>query len=256
MSMQSILGVIIQACMAGIIFAKFTVPRARAETIVFSKNAVITLRNGALYLLCRVSDLRKSSLLEAHVRMVCIKKEITEEGEAIYYQQSDLECGSESDGTNDRVLILWPTTIAHKIDEDSPFYEMGPRDLLTSQFEIVVTLEGVTEETGNTIQVRTSYLPNEILWGHRFNNNIISYDKKAGTHIVNHNVINHTSTDDTPRISAKQHDRRRSGLASNRHSSGVSITSDSRSDDSPHKKISILNSGASASYKVDPLPRK
>ncbi|CAB4058528.1 KCNJN [Lepeophtheirus salmonis] len=49
MSLQSILGVIIQACMAGIIFAKFTVPTARQETIVFSKNAVITLRNGHLF---------------------------------------------------------------------------------------------------------------------------------------------------------------------------------------------------------------
>jgi hypothetical protein len=36
--------------MAGIIFAKFTVPRNRGETIVFSKNAVITMRNGALYM--------------------------------------------------------------------------------------------------------------------------------------------------------------------------------------------------------------
>lgn len=245
MSLQSILGVIIQACMAGIIFAKFTVPRARGETIVYSKNAVITKRNGALYLLCRVSDLRKSSLLEAHVRMVCIKKEITEEGEVIPYQQSDLECGSESDGTNDRVLILWPTTIAHKIDEESPFWEMGPRDLLGSHFEVIVTLEGVTEETGNTIQVRTSYLPNEILWGHHFDNNILNFDKKISSWVVAHYIINKTETNDTPRISAKQLDRRKRS-SSNRHSSaGVSVTSDSRSEESPnkHRTISILSSG-------------
>ena len=30
---------------------------------------------------------------------------------------------------------------------------MNPRDILSSQFEVLVTLEGVTEETGNTIQV-------------------------------------------------------------------------------------------------------
>ena len=57
------------------------------------------------------------------------------------------------DGENDRVLILWPVTIAHKIDEDSPLYDMNPRDILSSQFEVIITLEGVTEETGNTIQV-------------------------------------------------------------------------------------------------------
>jgi hypothetical protein len=47
--------------------------------------------------------------------MVLIQKEITEEGEIIPWQQSDLECGSESDGTNDRVLMLWPVTLAHKV---------------------------------------------------------------------------------------------------------------------------------------------
>ena len=127
MCIQSIVGVIIQACMAGIIFAKFTVPRARGETIVFSKNAVITMRNGALYLLSRISDLRRYSLLEAHVRMVIIKKETTSEGESVPFQQEDLECGSHMDGTNERVVVMWPMTIAHKINEDSPLFEIGPR---------------------------------------------------------------------------------------------------------------------------------
>ena len=47
-----------QACMAGIVFAKFTKPTGRAETLMFSKNALITLRNGSLYLLVRLSDIR------------------------------------------------------------------------------------------------------------------------------------------------------------------------------------------------------
>ena len=102
----------------------------------------------------RVCDLRKSSLLEAHVRMVIIKKETTDEGESVPYQMSDLTVSTEMEGENDRLLILWPVTIAHKIDEDSPLYDMNPRDILSSQFEVIVTLEGVTEETGNTIQVQ------------------------------------------------------------------------------------------------------
>ena len=162
MSTQSIIGVIIQACMAGIIFAKFTVPRKRGVSVVFSKNAVITMRNGALYLICRVCDMRKSALLEAHVRMVIIRKEVTEEGETIPYQLSDLDVTTEVDGENDRVLILWPVTIAHKIDEDSPLYDMNPRDILSSQFEVILTLEGVTEETGNTIQVMYDYDDDEL----------------------------------------------------------------------------------------------
>ena len=34
-------------------------------------------------------------------RMVTIKKVVTEEGESIPYQTSDLECGTEADGSND-----------------------------------------------------------------------------------------------------------------------------------------------------------
>lgn len=231
MSTQSIMGVIIQACMAGIIFAKFTVPRKRGQTLVFSKNAVITQRNGALYLICRVCDLRKSSLLEAHVRMVIIKKEVTDEGETIPYQLSDLDVTTEIDGENDRVLILWPVTIAHKIDQDSPLYDMNPRDILSSQFEVVLTLEGVTEETGNTIQVRTSYLPNEILWGHQFDHNVVVYDKKMGSYQIFHSRVNKTITDDTPRLSARQLDMR-----SKRNSSGLSNSSTTTENNSPSKK--------------------
>ena len=41
-----------------------------------------------------------------------------------------------------------------QIEEESPFFEMTPQSLLSSQFEIVVVMEGVTEETGNTVQAR------------------------------------------------------------------------------------------------------
>ena len=75
--MQCIVGVIVNAAMAGIIFSKFTIPVYRAETILFSKNAAITMRNGSLFLLCRVVDLRTTSLLEANVRMVYVQDEAT-----------------------------------------------------------------------------------------------------------------------------------------------------------------------------------
>ena len=37
-------------------------------------------------------------------------------------------------------------------------------------FQVIVILEGMVEATGMTTQARASYLPNEILWGHRFRN--------------------------------------------------------------------------------------
>ncbi len=129
------------------------------------------------------------------------------------------------------MLILWPVTVSHKIDEDSPFYEMGPREMLGAQFEIVVTLEGVTEETGNTVQARTSYLPNEILWGHHFENEGVVYDKKANIYSVQHSVINKTVVDLTPRCSAKQLAHRREKRTSS------AMTTSSSEEISPRQEL-------------------
>ena len=67
--------------MTGIVFAKFTKPTHRAKTILFSNNALITMRNGAFYMLCRVADLRPTHLIESHISGYVVRKETTEEGE-------------------------------------------------------------------------------------------------------------------------------------------------------------------------------
>ena len=47
-----------------------------------------------------------------------------------------------------------------RIDSSSPLYKLAPRDITPSaQFEVIVSLEGTTPETGATIQTRTSYSP-------------------------------------------------------------------------------------------------
>ena len=48
-------------------------------------------------------------------RMIVIQKVVTDEGEEIPFQLTDLECGTEVDGENDRVFLLWPVTIGHKV---------------------------------------------------------------------------------------------------------------------------------------------
>ena len=50
--------------------------------------------------------------------------------------------------------MLWPVTVAHRIDSSSPFYDMGPREILASKFELVVTCEGINETNGNSVQVK------------------------------------------------------------------------------------------------------
>ncbi|XP_077266725.1 ATP-sensitive inward rectifier potassium channel 12-like isoform X3 [Temnothorax americanus] len=201
---QSMTGVILQAFMVGIVFAKLSRPKKRTQTLLFSRNAVICQRDGQLCLMFRVGDMRKSHIIEAHVRAQMIKRKVTKEGELLPFFQTELKVGD--DGEEDKIFFIWPTTIVHKIDRYSPLYKVSASDMLRERFEIVVILEGVIESTGMTTQARSSYLPSEILWGHRFQP-IITFRKETGEYEVNYSLFNNTYEVDTPLCSAADLDR-------------------------------------------------
>ncbi|XP_026021462.1 ATP-sensitive inward rectifier potassium channel 12 [Astatotilapia calliptera] len=163
---QSIVGCIIDSFMIGTIMAKMARPKKRNQTLMFSKNAVIALRDGKLCLMWRVGNLRKSHIVEAHVRAQLIRSYVTAEGEFIPLEQMDLNVGYD-EGT-DRLFLVSPLVIVHEIDKDSPLYTLSRADLEADDFEVVVILEGMVEATAMTTQFRSSYLSREIFWGHRF----------------------------------------------------------------------------------------
>uniref|UniRef100_A0A034VTG3 ATP-sensitive inward rectifier potassium channel 12 n=1 Tax=Bactrocera dorsalis TaxID=27457 RepID=A0A034VTG3_BACDO len=212
MCLQCILGVFIQAFMVGIVFAKLSRPKKRAQTLLFSRNAVICHRDGVPCLMFRVGDMRKSHIIEAHVRAQIIRKKITKEGEILPFYQQELTVGA--DGGEDRLMFIWPTTIVHKIDRNSPLYMLSASDMLKERFEVVCMLEGVIESTGMTTQARSSYLPSEILWGHRFVN-VVSFRKETGEYEVDYTLFNNTYDVDTPLCSARQLDDVKAEYAKN-----------------------------------------
>ncbi|XP_078450569.1 ATP-sensitive inward rectifier potassium channel 12-like [Lampetra fluviatilis] len=164
--LQSIVGCIIDAFMIGAIMAKMARPKKRAQTLLFSHNAVIAMRDGKLCLMWRVGNLRKSHIVEAHVRAQLIKPRITEEGEYIPLDQIDINVGF--DKGLDRIFLVSPITIVHQIDLESPLYGISKQELDIADFEVIVILEGMVEATAMTTQARSSYLSSEVLWGHRF----------------------------------------------------------------------------------------
>lgn len=163
---QSIFGCIIDAFIIGAVMTKMAKPKKRNETLVFSYYATIAMRDAKLCLMWRVGNLRKSHLVEAHVRAHLLKSRTTAEGEFIPLDQIDIDVGFDTG--IDRIFLVSPITIVHEIDEDSPFYDLGKQELESSELEIIVILEGMVEATSMTTQCRSSYVTSEILWGHRF----------------------------------------------------------------------------------------
>lgn len=66
---QNIMGLIINAVMLGCVFMKTAQANRRAETLIFSRNAVIATRNGRPTFMFRVGDLRKSMIISATVQL-------------------------------------------------------------------------------------------------------------------------------------------------------------------------------------------
>ncbi|XP_026317472.1 G protein-activated inward rectifier potassium channel 3-like isoform X2 [Hyposmocoma kahamanoa] len=203
MCLQSIVGVMIQAFMVGIVFAKMTRPKHRTQTLLFSKYAVVCQRDSELCLMFRVGDLRKSHIIGACVRAQLIRSRTTKEGELLSHYQTELQLNA--DGCDSNLFFIWPITMVHRINAESPFYGISAADVLQERFEIVVVLEGTIESTGQTTQARSSYTNSEIMWGHRFVP-LVTYNRERQGYEVDYSKFEETTQVDTPLCSAKELD--------------------------------------------------
>lgn len=199
MGFQNLFGVMLESYVGGIVVGKLCRARHRNNTLLFSTNAVVCKRNGEICLMFRIGDMGKSHITEAGVRAVLIKSKTTKEGETINYYQRELTISADDCGGSP--FFIWPLTVVHKIDEDSPFYNMSPSEMQEGNFEIVVILEGTAESTGQTIQARTSFLSTEILWGFRFEP-AIAYSKDLRGYEVDYDKFDAMVTMETPLCSA------------------------------------------------------
>ncbi|KAL3856939.1 hypothetical protein ACJMK2_011741 [Sinanodonta woodiana] len=157
---------LLESFLLGFIFVKFAQPTRRRNTLKFSKHACITQEDGNLVLQIRVGDMRQSHLLDATVHGVMVNRLVTDEGFLYPLYASNVKF--QADAMNDKLVLMWPVIMRHTITKDSPFWGVKPADLSNEKYELIVYVEGTLETTGEFCQARTSYMPKEILWGHRF----------------------------------------------------------------------------------------
>lgn len=86
--------------------------------------------------------------------------------------------------------------------------KLSPKAILVYRIAKIFFSEGVIESTGMTTQARSSYLPSEILWGHRFQS-LVTFKKETGEYEVDYAIFHKTMEVDTPLCSASQLDEHR-----------------------------------------------
>ncbi|XP_029973991.1 ATP-sensitive inward rectifier potassium channel 15-like [Salarias fasciatus] len=155
----------------GAFLVKLVRPKKRAETIKlaglkFSQSAVVCWRRGQLCLMLRVANMRKSLLIQSQLTGKLFQSNVTEEGEKTQIHQSSVDFHMDSSG--ECPFLILPLTFYHVLDERSPLSGLTAENLLSRAFELLVTLNATMESTAATCQSRTSYVPQELLWGYEF----------------------------------------------------------------------------------------
>ncbi|XP_041812380.1 inward rectifier potassium channel 16-like [Chelmon rostratus] len=199
LTVQSIFSCLLDTIIIGIVVAKMASARKRAQTVGFSRCAVVNQRDGVLCLSWRLGDLRGNHILDgvAKAQLVCYVKQPLG---SILVSYQDLEI------QNRDVVLATPATIIHKLEPGSPLYSLGPDDLLEDTFELVVSFTYTGDSTGMLHQTRTSYTPADIHWGQRFQD-MLKVGKKR--YKVNYALFNETTWVSVPQLSAEEFDRGR-----------------------------------------------
>lgn len=130
-TMQACCGLLIDACLIGLLFARLSRPQTRASTVVFSNHAVLRRIRGEYYLMFQVGELRKHQLLEAHVRCYAIRHhrslptpEVSEicdvPLETTPFQTHSMRLQHPDDELGSNLLLVLPQIVVHRIDAWSP----------------------------------------------------------------------------------------------------------------------------------------
>ncbi|KAJ7995455.1 hypothetical protein DPEC_G00244740 [Dallia pectoralis] len=173
---QAIFGALIECLMCGAVLAKISLPKKRAKTITFSDEAVICQKKDFLCLMFRVANLRKTLMIGSQIYGKLFRTTVKPDGETIIMDQINIDF--LVDAGKDSLFFVCPLTLYHVIDKASPFFDMTKDTLRQQEFELVVFMDSRAESTSHTCQVRTSFIPQEILWGYSFQP-IISRDKEG-----------------------------------------------------------------------------
>ncbi|XP_017280906.1 inward rectifier potassium channel 16 [Kryptolebias marmoratus] len=196
-TIQDVISCLLDTFVIGIVVAKMASARKRAQTVGFSRCAVVNLRNGVLCLSWRLGDFRGNHILEGVARAQLVRYTKQPLGSIVMsYQDLDIQ--------NRDIVLATPSTIIHKLEPGSPLYSLGPDDLPEENFELVVSFTYTGDSTGILHQTRTSYTPADIRWGQRFQN-MLRVGKKR--YKVNYALFNETNWASVPMLSAEAHDR-------------------------------------------------
>jgi inward rectifier potassium channel len=172
-TVENFVGVLLLATMTGLVFARFSRPRAR---IIFARYPVVTSHNGVPTLMFRLANARSNFISEATAKLWSIGATVSEEGRRMVGFEQLRLIKSE----NPTFALSW--TLFHPIDGQSPLFGMDKETLAMSGMNFGVIIVGFDETSGQTLHARDVFAAQDVRWGHEYSD-IIWVDEQGLRHI-------------------------------------------------------------------------
>jgi inward rectifier potassium channel len=147
------------AVMTGLVFARFSRPKAR---FIFARHAVVASHMGRPTLMVRVANARHNTISGATARLWLIRAETTPEGLTLRrYYELVLD-------RKENPVFVFSWTIFHVIDEFSALSGLDAEQLAKSEAALVLTVNGVDDASAQPLWARQGYSHRDIRWQHRY----------------------------------------------------------------------------------------
>ena len=163
-SVEIITGMMSMAVITGLVFVRFSRPRAR---LLFSRVAVVAPFEGRMALMLRVANQRNGAVADASARITLLR---ATQGDS-HVQRRFIDLKLER-STSPMLALSW--TLIHVIDQDSPLYGLTPEILEQEGSTVLVSISGYDESISASVTARQTYFPRALLYNHHFVN-IVEY---------------------------------------------------------------------------------
>jgi inward rectifier potassium channel len=156
---EAFTGLLWQALATGVIFARFSRPRA---DVLFADHAIITPHQGSMAFMFRMMNSRSNELIDVAVRVMFSRVESRDDGSRVRrFYNLPLEYSKIN-----FFSLSW--TVVHPINQDSPLWNSTRQDLIRQEAEVLILVTAVDETFSQQVHVRSSYRYDEIVWNKKY----------------------------------------------------------------------------------------
>jgi inward rectifier potassium channel len=169
------------AVMTGLIFARFSRPRAR---FLFANHPVVSMQQGRPTLMIRIANARNNTISQATARLWLFRLENMNEGHQLRrFYELKLD-------RREHPMFGLSWTLFHVIDETSELYGLTPNDLHATEGAFVLNVSGVDDKSAQQLYARKIYSCDAIHWNHRYQD--ITSLTAAGRLLLDYSLFHET----------------------------------------------------------------